>query len=320
MKEPPTKSDLKLKNQSSKVVKEVIEEEKVNVVENLEPYLEVVGTLLRKIRSLFPQYDMNGEKNIWIMKPSGLSRGRGIACISNLNELLHFIKINSSQYIIQKYIENPLIMLQRKFDIRQWVLVTDFNPLTIWMYDVNYLRFSAEDYNENDIKNLFAHLTNNSISKYSENHKNSKIEGNMWDLPTFTKYLKDKEGRDIYNEIIKEKIMQTIILSLESAKDLVVNRKNSHEVYGFDLMVDNNYNVWLLEINSSPTMEYSTSITEKYVKIMQDDLIKVVLEYNPKSKEKDIKINGYQLIHKGEYVAAKDLPNKETIVITEDEI
>lgn len=38
-------------------------------------------------------------------------------------------------------------------DIRQWVVVTDFNPLTIWMYDECYLRFSAEDYEPTNLEN-----------------------------------------------------------------------------------------------------------------------------------------------------------------------
>jgi len=45
--------------------------------------------------------------------------------------------------------------------------------------------------------------------------------------------------------------------------------------------------------------------------MMQADLINVVLDYNPNSKEKDVKIGGYQLIHKGEYVDSNDIPNKE---------
>jgi len=43
--------------------------------------------------------------------------------------------------------EHPLIIESRKFDIRVWVMITDFNPLTIWIYDEVYLRFSAVDYN-----------------------------------------------------------------------------------------------------------------------------------------------------------------------------
>lgn len=35
-------------------------------------------------------------------------------------------------------------------------------------------------------------------------------------------------------------------------------RKNSSELFGYDFMIDDKYNAWLLECNSSPTMEYST--------------------------------------------------------------
>lgn len=31
-------------------------------------------------------------------------------------------------------------------------------------------------------------------------------------------------------------------------------------MFGYDFMVDENYKVWLIEINSSPSMDYSTVI------------------------------------------------------------
>lgn len=83
-----------------------------------------------------------------------------------------------------------MIVKSRKFDIRQWVLVTDWNPLTIWLYKEPYFRFPASDYNADDIMNLFIHLTNNSIGKYADNTKAAHdIPGNMMDFPQFTSYL-----------------------------------------------------------------------------------------------------------------------------------
>ena len=49
-----------------------------------------------------------------------------------------------------------------------------------------------------------------------------------------------------------------VIKSLLSVQDMVENRKNAFEMYGYDFMIDENFNTWLIEINSSPSMEYST--------------------------------------------------------------
>lgn len=48
------------------------------------------------------------------------------------------------------------------------MLVSSLSPLKIWIYEECYVRFCAEDYTVEDLKNKFAHLTNNSIAKKSD--------------------------------------------------------------------------------------------------------------------------------------------------------
>ena len=73
-----------------------------------------------------------------------------------------------------------MIVKNRKFDLRIWVVVTDWNPLTIWMFKKPYVRLPAHDYNPNDIDNNYSHLANNSIAKYATTINNEhEIEGNM---------------------------------------------------------------------------------------------------------------------------------------------
>ena len=90
---------------------------------NIEELKVLTEDFLIRIRRIFPQYIMNGNKNIWIMKPSGLSRGRGIKCVNSLNEILFFIKKNSNQYMVQKYIENPMLVLGRKVFLSLFVFL-----------------------------------------------------------------------------------------------------------------------------------------------------------------------------------------------------
>jgi tubulin monoglycylase TTLL3/8 len=59
----------------------------------------------------------------------------------------------------------------RKFDLRQWVLVTDWNPLTVWLYSEPYVRFAGCDFDFDSIGNKFSHLSNNSIVSKMKNGK-----------------------------------------------------------------------------------------------------------------------------------------------------
>ena len=51
-----------------------------------------------------------------------------------------------------------------------------------------------------------------------------------------------------------------MINSLLSCNDQVDEKVNSMEMFGYDFMVDENFNTWILEINKSPTFESSTVI------------------------------------------------------------
>lgn len=72
--------------------------------------------------------------------------------------------------VISRYIENPLLINELKFDLRLYVLVTSFEPLKIYIYNEGLVRFASEPYQMSNIKNnAYAHLTNYSINKKSEN-------------------------------------------------------------------------------------------------------------------------------------------------------
>ena len=58
---------------------------------------------------------------------------------------------------------------------------------------------------------------------------------------------------------------QAVIGSVLAARDMVVHRENTHEMFGYDFMVDTAFNVWLIEVNSSPCMEHSTVIAIRII-------------------------------------------------------
>ena len=58
-----------------------------------------------------------------------------------------------------------MLILNRKLDLRMWVVINSWNPLKIYIYKECYVRFSCNDYDPRCPENLFSHLTNNSVAK-----------------------------------------------------------------------------------------------------------------------------------------------------------
>ena len=48
--------------------------------------------LIEQLKTKFPQFGIDGERNIWIVKPAGSSRGRGICLFKNLVEIIDLTK------------------------------------------------------------------------------------------------------------------------------------------------------------------------------------------------------------------------------------
>lgn len=136
------------------------------------------------------------------------------------------------QFVIQKYIERPLLIDGKKFDIRQWVLIQDYCPPKIYFYNECYLRFSMDDYSLDNIHNRFIHLTNNSIQKHNKSKK-SKIDESMWEMSQFAKHIGEENWQQVQN-----KIKNIVVWSIKSCENYVTAKKGSIELVGFDFMID----------------------------------------------------------------------------------
>ena len=109
------------------------------------------------------------KQAMWIVKPCNSSQGKGIFMLDSLSSLP---KVEGC--VVSRYIHNPLLINELKFDLRIYVLVTGFDPLKIYIYDEGLARFASEPYNSSLKASKFSFLTN-----YSINKKNDKFMQNQ---------------------------------------------------------------------------------------------------------------------------------------------
>lgn len=110
-----------------------------------------------------------------------------------------------------------------------------------------------------DLSNLYSHLTNTSINKFSQNAQSIK-GGFKWTFDTLKHHLR---GGNVSFEHLWVKIEMIIILTLINLCPVIPDLDCCYELFGFDVMIDAAGKPWLIEVNSSPAMSVDCPIDQR---------------------------------------------------------
>jgi len=218
------------------------------------------------------------------------------------------------RYIVQKYLHNPLLIGGKKFDMRIYVLVTNYEPLNVYIHREAFARFSTQRYEstsssssvpsssasssvpsssasssssaaassssvagaaKSNIHNNFMHLTNVAIQKEGANY--DEISGGKLNLGVLRRYFTAlyEDGADRIAHCF-HLITELIYYSLLSVKSLMIKDRHCFELYGYDVLIDAAFKPWLIEVNASPSLSANTLEDELLKKSMLHDCFHVL--------------------------------------------
>jgi hypothetical protein len=258
-----------------------------------------------------------GSMNWWILKPAGSSRGRGISLLNDIGKVTY-----GDTAVIQRYLYNPLLLDGYKFDLRLYVLVTSFNPLEVFLYDDGFVRITTVPYSSDpaDLHNKFIHLTNSSVqcdnlgaipqykgaptahsaavralmsgmgpSQFrnpSDPHpmdsaRPDEFGGSKLKLSYLWRRLRE-QGVDV--EALRRNIEDVVVKTLVAAEEAIPPQVNSFELFGYDILIDEDLKPWLIEVNASPAMACDFQVDKDVKYQLVEDTIRLV---NPLSFDRE---------------------------------
>mmetsp|Transcript_15445 Transcript_15445/g.27390 ORF Transcript_15445/g.27390 Transcript_15445/m.27390 type:complete len:921 (+) Transcript_15445:93-2855(+) len=277
-------------------------------------------------KSVVPRSIHSSCRNVWIMKPAGKLRGQGIFLEDDLESILKHANRTKDDlvcsYVCQKYVESPLLVGgSRKHDIRQWVLVTSLNPLTIYFFTECYVRLTANEYTMDDISDVFTHLNNNAIiSKHENYNPDDEYWRCQWDEDQYRSLLKTMFGRDVFVEKLLPAMKRIVIASMSCVQDALEEQctlGSSFQLLGYDFLVDSDLGVWLLEVNSNPLMHASCPVTERLCDVALRDLVNVVLD-GETARGRENHLPGslrFELLHRGPVISKVKLDVSRELIV-----
>ena len=200
-------------------------------------------TELAEIIGNFYYNEDKGYENTWILKPINMSRSMDMLITDNLKEIIRAVETGPK--ICQKYICSPMLMNNKKFDLRFIIAVRNLLPLELYFYEkMFWIRSANKDYNKESLSfdDYEVHFTVMNYSKFGMQTIYDK---------DFIKYLKDKniEWEPIYQKL-KEKVKKVFLLACKDCPQMI--NYTSRAIYGLDAMVDSELEPHIIEINYQP--------------------------------------------------------------------
>jgi len=210
---------------------------------------------------------------MWVLKSckSGEgSKGAGISVLDNLIKTRNEwgdCEANAFNYVAQEYIEHPLLLKGRKFDMRAYLFVASTNPYVVY-FNPGYIRRSLALYKpssteKNDV------LTNYHVQM---NREDFKAEDAMWSFPQFIEYLQEEGLCEACGDI-ELALAKISRLVFDAGREYYKRFPGSFQIVGLDFMMDAYLNVYFIEGNVSPglgahKLKWKTQLMDDLVTLM----------------------------------------------------
>ncbi|PAA46969.1 hypothetical protein BOX15_Mlig027771g2 [Macrostomum lignano] len=236
---------------------------------------------------------------MFLMKPGHADCGEGIALLrspsleagrsQSLNSLAAVLESKFSGYahrdlIMQRYVHPPLLLEGRKFDLRVYLLLVPNLRSGIRrgvhaFCHPGYVRLACRSYRP-DSDDPLLHLTNQAVQQRDPSYDAVK-EDTVWTPDQLNDYINqrfkapctDWVRRQLYPRI---RAILAHVVSLASSS--LCDQPMSFELFGCDFLIGADFNVWLLELNSDPSLSTHTSTLSRIVTQTVEESICLAVE------------------------------------------
>ena len=232
----------------------------------------------------------------WIVKRAVGGEGRGTTVARDANEALEWTRTDAGgrerTWVAQKYVANPLAFETQsdsgerlKADLRAYVLLTRWNDdgtYTAYVYTDGLVRFAAKAWDPYDMDPR-VHLTNNAAATDRTHEKAATPTGDSstwdpdahfkrnWSFKSLEAELEKTRGHGSYDSVwagvrraasvaLSSLPKRERDLSSECPSSIGDSPRRHFELLGMDLLVDDALAVWLLEVNSGPSLGAGTKL------------------------------------------------------------
>lgn len=236
--------------------------------------------------------EVDTPENLWILKPATLSKGIGARVVWQFATLKKEIENNKGillveghgkqQYVAQKYIKNPLLLNNRKSEIRIYWLIASLDPLLVLLYSEGTVRLNTLPFKLDDFDNQLIHITNVYQQKKHPDYDPDTVL--KWRYSELQQYLL-QHGYTKNESYLADTFMPQCLQMIRTLVSANITKLRNHKyeghhfgLYGADIIIDDQLTPWLTEVQKGPGLSHDEPVKRDVIPAMLSEALSIMFE------------------------------------------
>jgi tubulin--tyrosine ligase len=203
---------------------------------------------------------------------------------------------------MQRYIAAPLLLNRRKFHIRAYAVAV--SALRVYLSQDCLALCAGTRYRKNETSNLFAHITNTAYQDLDPKFREDKCVL-LWGTEDVAPALvrdgtcrSTAEADQRIQQVMRdmEAITAELFRAYQTEFGVFAPIDGCFEQYGLDFMVDDTWQVYLLEVNPGPDFKQTGSRLQAVIENLMGSTIDVALTDSLPSPSQDAVVGTLKLV------------------------
>lgn len=168
-----------------------------------------------------------------------------------------------NNYVIEKFISNPLLVNNKRFSLKAYMLIASSNPLIVYYYNDGLIKISEKKYQKNKIYEI-------------ETSKDS----NVWSMEDLERYLieakKINGDKNWVENYLRPEMKKALIHLMRITQFSLQKISSLYELFEMEFMIDEELNVWFIQANGFPNLKAESKKEGKLLENMLKDHYEVM--------------------------------------------
>ncbi|KAI9012519.1 tubulin-tyrosine ligase family-domain-containing protein [Phycomyces nitens] len=270
------------------ILKQAIPETWQFELDHVDYFEEAMNEVFEVEQDLVENEEKTKDRRMFIIKPSMANKAAGISVFDSMDQLRAIFEEPESdseeedsdaedlmqvrEWVIQRYIDRPLLVNKRKFHVRAYVLAV--SNIQVYLYHDMLALFAHKEYSTTDLSDSLVHLTNTCIQTGEADFDEQSSVRLYWELERLGVSKADLDTMFGKMQLILADVFDACVSEMTTFQAM----PNAFELFGIDFMMDQDLGVYFLEANAFPDFKQTGAKLQHVIQELFDATTKTAIE------------------------------------------